>query len=164
MREDRIFTVAAILLLAIWAGYNLYMSYTSPSYCPMGNHGIYSYSNLLPVLLILILVISLLPRSRPQPRGDRNSRDAGAYRPSGSSDKKEVENASDGVGRNARPKDILSVIRGNPGITQDELRNITGYSASKISAEIKELELRGLIRREKYGRTYRIYPEQEGRG
>lgn len=59
----------------------------------------------------------------------------------------------------AVPPDVLSIIRESPGITQEGLRDVTGYSASKISVEVKKLEERGLIRREKYGRTYRIYPE-----
>lgn len=171
MRDNRIFTAAAILLLAIWAGYNLYMSYTSPSYCPMGNHSIYSYSNLLPVLLIVILALSLLPKSKLQSRTVRdinnkskkseNTEGIGKSKePSGALSaiqKKDVKGLD--VRKNAQSTNILSVIRESPGITQEELREITGYSASKISVEVKELEEKGLIRREKHGRTYRIHPE-----
>ncbi len=152
MGNNRIFTAAAILLLAIWAGYNLYMSYTSPSYCPMGSHGIYSYSNLLPLLLIVILAISLL-QSRP-------SRLLGSARaPSLENQErvKKAENIREGAVKEF--SDLLSIIKERPGITQEELRELTGYSASKVSTEVKELEEKGLIRREKHGRTYRIYPE-----
>ena len=195
MRNDRIFTATAILLLAIWAGYNLYMSYTSPSYCPMGNHSIYSYSNILPILLIVILALSLLPRqSSPKPpgqtRGVKRS-NSGLIRPNSTStnggpegwrDEGQYEGQNSGRIRNAGKTEeghehvnkgqndeskrvhhivpgLLSIIRESPGITQEELRDITGYSASKISVEVKKLEEKGLIRREKYGRTYRIYPE-----
>ena len=152
MGNNRIFTAAAILLLAIWAGYNLYMSYTSPSYCPMGSHGIYSYSNLLSLLLIVILAISLL-QSRP-------SKPPGSARvPSLENQEKvkKAENIREGAVKEF--SDLLSIIKERPGITQEELREISGYSASKVSTEIKELEEKGLIRREKHGRTYRIYPE-----
>jgi len=201
MQDNRIFTAAAILLLAIWAGYNLYISYTSPSYCPMGNHSIYSYSNLLPILLIVILAFSLLPRSKSSSKSSsRHSGPSGLSRPPRSTknvnfdldaklDAIGIDNKSEngerigeeegiqetqgipreetlengGTHGNILPKDmtkdILSIIRENPGITQEELREITGYSASKVSVQVKELEEKGLIRREKYGRTYRIYPQ-----
>jgi len=190
MRDNRIFTAAAILLLAIWAGYNLYLSYTSPSYCPMGNYSIYSYSNLLPILLIVILALSLLPRTRSPPNssklsgfpGQSSSESASLTRKARNANSESILNDGQDDGgvmegkevsgstkdttksvdeniQKTQHKNILSIIRENSGITQEELREITGYSASKISIEVRELEERGLIRREKHGRTFRIYPE-----
>ncbi len=176
MRDYRIFTTGAILLLAVWAGYNIYMSYTSPSYCPVGSHSIYSYSNLLPILLILILAFSLLPGSKSRSRpSSKLSMSSGQHRLAGNNsdldvkldairansrgDPGEEATQNGGVHGDVQPKDILSIIRENPGITQEELREVTGYSASKVSVQVRELEERGLIRREKHGRTFRIYPE-----
>jgi len=152
MGNTRIFTAAAILLLAIWAGYNLYMTYTSPSYCPMGNHGIYSYSNLLPLLLIVILALSLLQSKQPPSRSARTS---GLKKKGSGENPKSIQK----VRVEKKIPELLSIIKERPGITQEELRELTGYSASKVSIELKELEEKGLIRREKHGRTYRIYPE-----
>ena len=53
---------------------------------------------------------------------------------------------------------ILEPLLTSPGITQIELRDRSDFSKSKVSQTVSELEKRGLLYREKQGRTYRIYP------
>lgn len=53
---------------------------------------------------------------------------------------------------------ILEPILESPGLTQVELRGRSGFSKAKVSHTVSELEDRGLIYREKQGRTYRVYP------
>ncbi len=56
---------------------------------------------------------------------------------------------------------ILKIIYENEGITQDSLHFRTGFSHSKISMIIKKLEEKGLIVRERFGRTYKLYPSEQ---
>ncbi|WP_136590609.1 helix-turn-helix transcriptional regulator [Salinigranum halophilum] len=53
---------------------------------------------------------------------------------------------------------ILEPVLDSPGITQIELRDRSDFSKSKVSQTVSELEKRGLLYRERQGRTYRIYP------
>lgn len=56
---------------------------------------------------------------------------------------------------------ILDPVLTSPGITQIELRDRSDFSKSKVSQTVSDLEKRGLLYREKQGRTYRIYPSDE---
>jgi len=56
---------------------------------------------------------------------------------------------------------ILDPVLTSPGITQIELRDRSDFSKSKVSQTVSELEKRGLLYREKQGRTYRIYPSDD---
>jgi len=61
-------------------------------------------------------------------------------------------------------KKLISIIHQRNGkVSQKELCQITGYSKSKISRNLSPLELRGLIKREKWGRTYVVYLTDAGR-
>lgn len=53
---------------------------------------------------------------------------------------------------------IIEPILESPGLTQVELRGRSDFSKAKVSQTVSELENRGLIYREKQGRTYRVYP------
>lgn len=53
---------------------------------------------------------------------------------------------------------ILEPVLESPGLTQVELRGRSDFSKAKVSQTVSELEDRGLIYRERQGRTYRIYP------
>ena len=53
---------------------------------------------------------------------------------------------------------VLEPVLESPGLTQVELRGRSDFSKAKVSQTISELEDRGLIYREKQGRTYRVYP------
>ena len=53
---------------------------------------------------------------------------------------------------------VLEPILESPGLTQVELRGRSDFSKAKVSQAVSELEDRGLIYRERQGRTYRIYP------
>lgn len=53
---------------------------------------------------------------------------------------------------------VLEPVLDSPGLTQVELRGRSDFSKAKVSQTVSELEDRGLIYREKQGRTYRIYP------
>lgn len=59
------------------------------------------------------------------------------------------------------PKDeqrVIEPILKSPGLTQVELRGRSDFSKAKVSQVVNKLEDRGLIYRERQGRTYRIYP------
>ncbi len=56
---------------------------------------------------------------------------------------------------------VLEPVLESPGLTQIALRDRSGFSKSKVSQTASELEKRGLIYREKQGRTYRIYPSED---
>lgn len=53
---------------------------------------------------------------------------------------------------------VIDPILESPGLTQVELRARSNFSKGKVSQTINKLENRGLIYREKQGRTYRVYP------
>lgn len=56
---------------------------------------------------------------------------------------------------------ILEPVIESPGITQVALRDRSAFSKSKVSQTVSALEKRGLLYRERQGRTYRIYPSDE---
>ena len=61
-------------------------------------------------------------------------------------------------------KSLIKIIYDKKGkVSQKDLCDITGYSKSKISRNLVPLELRGLIKREKWGRTYVIYLTDDGK-
>lgn len=53
---------------------------------------------------------------------------------------------------------VLEPVIESPGVTQIEVRDRSGFSKSKVSQTLSELEKRGLIYKEKQGRTFRVYP------
>lgn len=53
---------------------------------------------------------------------------------------------------------ILGPVLDSPGLTQIEVRDRSDFSKAKVSQTVTDLEKRGLLRRERQGRTYRIYP------
>ncbi len=52
---------------------------------------------------------------------------------------------------------IINIIKEHEGVTQDSLRFKTGFSKAKISLILKELENKGIIYRERFGKTYKLY-------
>jgi len=56
---------------------------------------------------------------------------------------------------------ILEPVLTSPGLTQIELRDRSDFSKSKVSQTVSDLEKRGLLYRERQGRTYRVYPSDE---
>lgn len=52
---------------------------------------------------------------------------------------------------------LLRMIKDSEGITQDSLRFRTGFSKSKVSALLLNLEKNGIIYRERLGKTYSIF-------
>lgn len=56
---------------------------------------------------------------------------------------------------------ILEPVIESPGLTQIAVRDRSGYSRSKVSQTITDLEERGLLYRERQGRTYRVYPADD---
>jgi uncharacterized membrane protein len=53
---------------------------------------------------------------------------------------------------------VLEPVLKTPGLTQVELRGRSDFSKAKVSQTVSELEDRGLLYRERQGRTYRVYP------
>lgn len=56
---------------------------------------------------------------------------------------------------------VLEPVLNSPGITQIELRDRSDFSKSKVSQTVSSLEERGLLYRERQGRTYRVYPSDD---
>ena len=56
---------------------------------------------------------------------------------------------------------VLEPVIDSPGVTQIEIRDRANFSKSKVSQTLSELEGRGLIYKEKQGRTFRVYPGEE---
>ena len=56
---------------------------------------------------------------------------------------------------------VLEPVLSAPGVTQIELRDRSDFSKSKVSQTVSALEKRGLLYRERQGRTYRIYPSDD---
>lgn len=56
---------------------------------------------------------------------------------------------------------ILEPVIESPGLTQIAVRDRSGFSRSKVSQTITDLEERGLLYRERQGRTYRVYPADD---
>ncbi len=56
---------------------------------------------------------------------------------------------------------VLEPVIESPGVTQIEIRDRSDFSKSKVSQTLSELEKRGLIYKEKQGRTFRVYPGEE---
>jgi uncharacterized membrane protein len=51
---------------------------------------------------------------------------------------------------------LIDIIRNSEGITQDSIRFRTGFSKSKVSALISEMEKKDIVVRERLGRTYKV--------
>ena len=61
-------------------------------------------------------------------------------------------------------KALIKIVYDSDGkISQRDLCDTTGFSKSKVSRNLVPLEMRGLIRREKWGRTYVVYLTDDGR-
>ena len=61
-------------------------------------------------------------------------------------------------------KELIKIIYEHNGkISQKEMCSVTGFSKSKISRNLIPLEKRGLIYRERWGRTYVIHLTKEGK-
>lgn len=58
-------------------------------------------------------------------------------------------------------ENILEPVLESPGITQVRVCDRSGFSRSKVSQTITDLEQRGLVYRERQGRTYRVYPADD---
>ncbi|WP_418284398.1 helix-turn-helix transcriptional regulator [Halorubrum sp. DTA46] len=56
---------------------------------------------------------------------------------------------------------ILGPVIESPGITQTAVADRADYSRSKVSQTVTDLEERGLLYRERQGRTYRVYPADD---
>jgi uncharacterized membrane protein len=52
---------------------------------------------------------------------------------------------------------LIDLISGSEGVTQDSIRFKTGFSKSKVSALLSELEKKDIISRERLGRTYKVF-------
>ena len=53
---------------------------------------------------------------------------------------------------------IVEPVLDSPGLTQVELRGRSDFSKAKVSQAVSELEDRGLVYRERQGRTFRVFP------
>lgn len=60
----------------------------------------------------------------------------------------------------ATERRLLAPVIDSPGLTQIELRDRSEFSKSTVSQVVTDLEKRGLLYRERQGRTYRVYPDE----
>ena len=145
-------TDRALIAVLIFIGVVAVLSYISWLYNPMARHmgmmgmggfSFPSYSLIFGVLVVLIYLVLTSEKEGGDERGERReNRDLVDV----------VEKVMD--------KDeslIINIIREHEGITQDSLRFKTGFSKAKISLILKELENKGIIYRERFGKTYRLY-------
>jgi predicted HTH transcriptional regulator len=58
---------------------------------------------------------------------------------------------------NEDEKALIEMISETEGVTQDSIRFKTGFSKSKVSALLSEMERKDIIIREKLGRTYKLF-------
>ncbi len=52
---------------------------------------------------------------------------------------------------------LIDIISSSEGVTQDSIRFKTGFSKSKVSALLTDLEKKDILSRERLGRTYKIF-------
>lgn len=52
---------------------------------------------------------------------------------------------------------IINTVKDAEGLTQDSLRFRTGFSKSKVSAIVTNLEKKGIINRVRLGKTYKLF-------
>ena len=52
---------------------------------------------------------------------------------------------------------VLRILKEQPGTPQNTLRLKTDFSKSKLSRLLKDLETRGLVKKEAEGKTFRVY-------
>lgn len=81
------------------------------------------------------------------------SRDDGAQVPSSAAERRLLDLLPEDERR------ILEPVLASPGLTQIELRDRADFSKSKVSQTVSDLEKRGLLYRERQGRTFRVYPD-----
>lgn len=93
--------------------------------------------------------------------------------PAGTGPMSDVEGAAEEPPAEAKPGEsilqilpdderrVLEPVLDSPGLTQIALRDRSDFSKSKVSQTVSELEKRGLIYRERQGRTYRVYPSDD---
>jgi uncharacterized membrane protein len=58
---------------------------------------------------------------------------------------------------NEDEKALIEMISETEGVTQDSIRFKTGFSKSKVSTLLSEMEKKDIIIREKLGRTYKLF-------
>ena len=56
---------------------------------------------------------------------------------------------------------ILNVIEKNPGINQKLIGKELDFSKARVSAFVNDLEQKGLIKRERFGRTFKVYMDKK---
>ena len=101
-------------------------------------------------------------RNESSPSIDPSSRSSGLSSEQSTQESSANESSSEQTSALAfLPEDerrIIEPILESPGLTQVEIRGRSDFSKAKVSQTVTELEDRGLIYREKQGRTYRVYP------
>lgn len=91
----------------------------------------------------------------------RGTTDTGSREPDDSKPSERGDDTSSSTLLDMLPDDerrVLLPVLESPGITQVALRDRSNFSKAKVSQTVSTLETRGLIYRERQGRTYRIYP------
>lgn len=106
----------------------------------------------------------LFPDAGDEADGAERAPDAGSPTPD------EAESAANAGSRDVRQvldvlredeRAVLEPVVESPGLTQIAVRDRSEFSKSKVSQTITDLEDRGLLYRERQGRTYRVYPADD---
>jgi predicted transcriptional regulator len=106
-------------------------------------------SNTLPYLIIAVLVLMLIPLGR------RYLREEGFTIGDYFVKRRIIQNKIDILREDEQA--ILKLVVENDGIDQREIQRVTGFSKTKVSKILSELEKRGAITKEQIGRRNRIY-------
>ena len=100
-----------------------------------------SFSFVIGMAVGAVFFFSTCPRTTPHPGVD------------------DVKSKNIAILRSALSDDeraLVDIIKEYEGITQDSLRFRTGFSKSKVSALLVELEKKSIIDRERTGKTYKV--------
>ena len=125
----------------------------------------YLFGTLVTSSLVFGIYVLSRERIRQEFSGRPATTEASEQQPS--EDEESAESGDTGVSHERIPvleylpedeRRVLEPVLDSPGLTQVELRGRSDFSKAKVSQTVSELEDRGLLYREKQGRTYRIYP------
>ena len=171
--------VAGILVLGVGATWQTYRQAQAHGGM-MGHsgtvHGLHPVWYLFGALLVAGLVggsylvvrdqLSSDDDARPTPTADPSDRDATDTAAVSAESPADEPDSSSARARllDVLPEDerrVLEPVCESPGVTQIELRDRSGFSKSKVSQTVTDLEKRGLLYRERQGRTYRVYPSAD---
>lgn len=169
--------IVAVILLGGWLSWDAYRQQQAlgdlmgsmMGGADMGVHGPNASSYVLGTVLVAAIILGFYAMIRPDlKRGGGESEVTNRVPDSaGTGTDESATNPNQSVRPDVLevlPDDehrILEPVIDSPGITQIALRDRSDFSKSKVSQTVSDLEKRGLLYRERQGRTYRVYHSDE---